>query len=463
MDTKLPNNLPEYSSNKLFSQDQVNLINKLFTDITTDLNLDNVLQKSADQIVTSLNLLGSLIYLRAEGEEYIYTKTISQSNQSKIALKLLNLNQMKDSLKVPISRTDNLVVDSIINNRINTSSSLKRFTLGVISEKVTDFIQKATSTGDAISIPLVFQNKVIGAIMFTKKESNVGFEDVLPLLLLYSSQVAIAINISQLFQKTLDENIELRDKLQKKNLTEQQIDVTNVVRADKPELNLNLDAGRKIIESVDEAKLLLEKSISNPFSQASGLNAEQVTEINSTVGKIQKNLYELFGFKMPDSTSIVTVNYVNEGLASIIKEVYDKTSLAAKEKGIDVVLNYPDELKDETIKANRIEFIVALNIVTDNAIQYSTKGPITISVSKNPRFVEINIKDHGVGVPVEEQSKLFKPHYEITSGKELNPEGKRLGLYTAKQVFDKHNAGIVFDSKPGEGTSVFVLIPVTQK
>jgi len=77
MDTKLPNNLPEYSSNKLFSQDQVNLINKLFTDITTDLNLDNVLQKSADQIVTSLNLLGSLIYLRAEGEEYIYTKTIS--------------------------------------------------------------------------------------------------------------------------------------------------------------------------------------------------------------------------------------------------------------------------------------------------------------------------------------------------------------------------------------------------
>jgi len=369
---------------------------------------------------------------------------------------------MKDSLKVPISRTDNLVVDSIINNRINTSSSLKRFTLGVISEKVTDFIQKATSTGDAISIPLVFQNKVIGAIMFTKKESNVGFEDVLPLLLLYSSQVAIAINISQLFQKTLDENIDLRDKLQKKNLTEQQLDITNIVRADKPELNLNLDAGRKIIESVDEAKLLLEKSISNPFSQASGLNAEQVTQINSTVGRIQKNLYELFGFKMPDSTSIVSVNYVNEGLASIVKEVYDKTSMLAKEKGIDVVLVYPDELKDETIKANRIEFIVALNIITDNAIQYSTKGPITISVSKNPRFVEINIKDHGVGVPVEEQSKLFKPHYEITSGKELNPEGKRLGLYTAKQVFDKHNAGIVFDSKPGEGTSVFVLIPVTQ-
>jgi len=463
MDTKLPNNTTELAGNKNFSQDQINLINKLFTEITTDLNLDNVLDNSAEKIVASLKLLAAMIFLIDENSPYIYTKTLSQSKESQIGLKLLNINSMKNSLRIKMSQTENLIVDTIVNNRVNYSSTLKRFTNGVFGDTLSDLVQRATQTGDIISIPLHSQNKVIGAIMFTKKEKDVGYDDILPLLILYASQVSIAINISQLFQKTLDENIDLRDKLQKKNLTEQQIDVTNAVRADKPELNLNLDAGRKIIESVDEAKLLLEKSISNPFSQASGLNAEQVTEINSTVGKIQKNLYELFGFKMPDSTSIVTINYVNEGLASIIKEVYDKTSQAAKAKGIDVVLNYPDELKDETIKANRIEFIVALNIITDNAIQYSSQGPIIISVSKNPRFVEINIKDHGVGVPVEEQSKLFKPHYEISNGKELNPEGKRLGLYTAKQVFDKHNAGIVFDSKPGEGTSVFVLIPVSQK
>lgn len=462
MNTKLPNNVPDISGDKLFTHDQVNLINKLFAEITTNLNLDDVLQQSVDKINTSLNMLVSMIFLKDDTGQYVYTKTISESKETKIALGLLNLNTMKNSLRNQISNTENLIVDTIVNNRINTSSSLKRFTKNVISDQLVDLVQNTANAGDVISIPLLSQNQVMGALMFIKKDKGIGFDDILPLLLLYASQVAIAINISVLFQKVLDENLELRDKLQKKNLTEQQIDVTNAVRADKPELNLNLDAGRKIIESVDEAKLLLEKSISNPFSQASGLNAEQVTEINSTVGKIQKNLYELFGFKMPDSTSIVTVNYVNEGLASIIKEVYDKTSIAAKDKGIDVVLNYPDELKDETIKANRIEFIVALNIITDNAIQYSTKGPIVISVSKNPRFIEINIKDHGVGVPVEEQSKLFKPHYEISNGKELNPEGKRLGLYTAKQVFDKHNAGIVFDSKPGEGTSVFVLIPVTQ-
>lgn len=462
MNTKLPNNVPDISGDKLFTHDQVNLINKLFAEITTNLNLDDVLQQSVDKINTSLNMLVSMIFLKDDTGQYVYTKTISESKETKIALGLLNLNTMKNSLRNQISNTENLIVDTIVNNRINTSSSLKRFTKNVISDQLVDLVQNTANAGDVISIPLLSQNQVMGALMFIKKDKGIGFDDILPLLLLYASQVAIAINISVLFQKVLDENLELRDKLQKKNLTEQQIDVTNAVRADKPELNLNLDAGRKIIESVDEAKLLLEKSISNPFSQASGLNAEQVTEINSTVGKIQKNLYELFGFKMPDSTSIVTVNYVNEGLASIIKEVYDKTSIAAKDKGIDVVLNYPDDLKDETIKANRIEFIVALNIITDNAIQYSTKGPIVISVSKNPRFIEINIKDHGVGVPVEEQSKLFKPHYEISNGKELNPEGKRLGLYTAKQVFDKHNAGIVFDSKPGEGTSVFVLIPVTQ-
>jgi len=462
MNTKLPNNIPDISGDRLFTHDQVNLINKLFSEITTNLNLDEVLQQSVDKINSSLNLFVSMIFLREENTQFMYTKTISESKETKLALSLMNLNTMKNSLKTNTSNTENLIVDTIVNNRINTSNNLKRFTKNVISDQLVDLVINTTKSGDVISIPLLFQNQVMGAIMFIRKERNIGFDDVLPLLLLYASQVSIAINISQLFQKVLDENLELRDKLQKKNLTEQQIDVTNVVRADKPELNLNLDAGRKIIESVDEAKLLLEKSISNPFSQASGLNAEQVTEINSTVGKIQKNLYELFGFKMPDSTSIVTVNYVNEGLASIIKEVYDKTSQVAKAKGIDVVLNYPDDLKDETIKANRIEFIVALNIITDNAIQYSTKGPIIISVSKNPRFIEINIKDHGVGVPVEEQSKLFKPHYEISSGKELNPEGKRLGLYTAKQVFDKHNAGIVFDSKPGEGTSVFVLIPVTQ-
>ncbi len=99
------------------------------------------------------------------------------------------------------------------------------------------------------------------------------------------------------------------------------------------------------------------------------------------------------------------------------------------------------------------------NILT-NAIKYSFEdGTIEITISESENFIEWSVQDHGVGMPQERTSKIFKKGFLKSTYGTNNEKGSGLGLKICQQFISVNNGEIAINSNEGKGTTVTVKIP----
>jgi len=101
-----------------------------------------------------------------------------------------------------------------------------------------------------------------------------------------------------------------------------------------------------------------------------------------------------------------------------------------------------------------------LNNLVSNAIKYSPDGgTIEISGRASPDDVIVTVSDQGVGVPFEEQSRVFERFYRGARERHQRTPGAGLGLYLAKAIVQAHGGRMWVESNPGEGAAFSFSIP----
>jgi signal transduction histidine kinase len=112
------------------------------------------------------------------------------------------------------------------------------------------------------------------------------------------------------------------------------------------------------------------------------------------------------------------------------------------------------------ILGDRKQLKQALINLLSNAIKYNRPGgSIALTVDDKDQRVIIAIKDTGLGIPEEDQSRIFEKFYRVKSHRDLVP-GTGLGLSVVKQIITGHGGEISLTSKVGEGTTFTVNLPV---
>ncbi|MHB1377489.1 MAG: sensor histidine kinase [Candidatus Humimicrobiaceae bacterium] len=95
-----------------------------------------------------------------------------------------------------------------------------------------------------------------------------------------------------------------------------------------------------------------------------------------------------------------------------------------------------------------------------NAVDYSkTGGQVFLSVIKQPRYVQIEITDNGIGIPPEELPHVFERFYRSSNISGIYDNGSGLGLAITKEIIEKHNGVIKIESSYGNWTKVTVRLP----
>jgi PAS domain S-box-containing protein len=113
------------------------------------------------------------------------------------------------------------------------------------------------------------------------------------------------------------------------------------------------------------------------------------------------------------------------------------------------------------ISADEERLRQVFNNLVSNAIKYAPDGgEIRIGGWSDGAQVTVYVADQGIGIPTEEQGKLFQRFYRVDSSLRRKTQGAGLGLYLCRSIVEAHGGRIWLRSEPGKGTTVFFALPV---
>ncbi len=105
---------------------------------------------------------------------------------------------------------------------------------------------------------------------------------------------------------------------------------------------------------------------------------------------------------------------------------------------------------------------IAFSNLIDNAIKYNVKnGQVIIKIEPYPNrpYIQISIKDTGVGMPKEVIAKLFSKFFRGENVIKQHTDGSGLGLYIAKNIIVRHGGNISVESTPNRGSIFYIVLP----
>jgi two-component system phosphate regulon sensor histidine kinase PhoR len=152
--------------------------------------------------------------------------------------------------------------------------------------------------------------------------------------------------------------------------------------------------------------------------------------------------------------ALVSVD-VNKLMQEILKQ-YEPVSASQKVRiQVGPWEQLPAVLADEAYLKQAI-----INVL-DNALKYSPAGSsVELSAAVTKSFLEITMRDHGIGIPPAEQGRLFTEFFRGELAKEKTDNGTGLGLVLVKHILESFGGSISFTSEVGKGSVFTLKIPV---
>ena len=144
---------------------------------------------------------------------------------------------------------------------------------------------------------------------------------------------------------------------------------------------------------------------------------------------------------------------INETITSVINSFLpqaqkNKTEIISNVQDISIEHD-PDRIKQ-----------VMSNLIKNSLIAVgSEKGRIEITVENKPHEIQINVKDNGVGIPIEKQGDLFKKFYQVDATLTREKGGSGLGLSICKGIMENHGGRITVKSIPNQETIFSITLP----
>jgi signal transduction histidine kinase len=146
-------------------------------------------------------------------------------------------------------------------------------------------------------------------------------------------------------------------------------------------------------------------------------------------------------------------------LNKVVMEEVEQLQHRARDVGVKLSLKLPSEPVPVTMLDEQKTRQAIMNLI-DNAIHYTPKGEVKVSLESNLDDITFQVIDNGIGVPLAQQSKLFTKYYRADNAKVERPNGNGIGLYLVKRVVEDQGGSIIFKSADGKGSTFGFRLPV---
>jgi len=147
-------------------------------------------------------------------------------------------------------------------------------------------------------------------------------------------------------------------------------------------------------------------------------------------------------------------------IEEITKDVVDSYKKETKRGGLKIDFKKPEKrLPQVMVDVEKIG--IAIDNLVKNAIGYTLRGGrVIVSLKCAKKEIEFSIKDNGVGIPKQQQKRIFTKFFRGANVIKIETVGTGLGLYITKNIIEAHGGKIWFESGLGKGTTFYFTIPI---
>ncbi|MCB1646987.1 MAG: HAMP domain-containing protein [Pseudomonadales bacterium] len=147
-------------------------------------------------------------------------------------------------------------------------------------------------------------------------------------------------------------------------------------------------------------------------------------------------------------------------LVSLVSQVCSTRQSDAQDAGVTLTTDLPEQRLEIDGEYGALDQMIS-NLV-ENAIKYSdpATGRVEVRMFQQDDLVLIQVEDNGIGIPAEEQQRIFERFYRVDRARSRDLGGTGLGLSIVKHVALAHKGAVEVQSSPQEGTVFTVRLPL---
>ena len=150
-----------------------------------------------------------------------------------------------------------------------------------------------------------------------------------------------------------------------------------------------------------------------------------------------------------------TINRERLDLSELVRDLTLAFSSLAAAARSTLVASVDDHVIGN-VDPTRMEQVLG-NLI-DNAVKFGIGSPIEVELHAQDGTAILSVRDHGPGIPLEEQGELFRRYRRGSAAAGLG--GLGLGLHVVREIVEAHGGKVRVDARPGKGSTFTVELPL---
>ena len=283
---------------------------------------------------------------------------------------------------------------------------------------------------DVLVVPMVQERVAIGVLVVLDRAESFSDDD-LEFLRMFTTQAAVQVRNSQLFERT-----KVLDRLK-----------SDFVAVVSHEIRTPLTSVKGAVELLSDAR----------YFQNSDQQAKLLSIAHANAERLLLLINDILDFSKLESASL-PMSIERQQLEPVVRQAAQNLRMLLEERRIQLEIALPDTLPEGLLDPHRITQVVT-NLLS-NAIKFSPPGGrVRIDASATDEVLRLSVRDHGDGIAAKDLPRLFKKFQQIDSGSTRKVGGTGLGLVISKGIVEQHGGRIGVESAPGEGSTFWFTLP----
>ncbi len=394
--------------------EQLQNLRRIDTGITTELQMDPVLEMIVTSCKDLTGALSSFVRLLKEGGLEIGAGVGPYKD---IAPKVLSLTSDKDQNSVSV-RAVKTGKPAFANWREeNTHLMQQKHRARIPGHR--RFFEEVKSWG---SFPLIFGSDILGVLSLESDREDFFTNSMKSLIFDFCRRAAIAVRNAKLFEN-MEDGLEARARLMNA--------LSHDMRAPLSHMQRQMDI-LKLPGASEEMRERALDVIRDELNWYDQMFDKLVTFSRVEVGALELKKEEI-------------------ELRSVVEDALEIWSFRINEKKLKIEKRFPNS--EVKVKADRAGLREVLNNLVENAIKYTPRnGYITLRVKDEESKAIVEVEDTGVGIADEHKERIFELFYNVDAPQINAKGGAGIGLSNCKHIVEQHGGEIGFESQVDVGS-----------